>query len=372
MAPDEQQDGRNIDSRLGSLEGEGAQQRVAEPRAGEGDARLGVWPRRASESPEHRSYYERPVLKEPVWIWSVPAYFYAGGVCGAAAVLGAIAQASDHNGLRTLVRRCRWISAAGGGLGTAFLILDLGRPERFLNMLRVFRPTSPLNIGSWVLATATPLSTTAALLAGARGFLGRLGDVAGAGAGIAGLPMSGYTAVLLSTTAIPVWQSSRRALPWLFVASAASSASALLALTDLTERDRRIVQSWGRMAGAAELIAAVAVEREAGTVERVARPLKSGLSGSLWKASLGCGAGGLLLSFAPGKGRLKQIVTSALTSAGALSMRFAIFHAGTASARDPHATFALQRGGHGGAEATGKPAVSGPSRAGDDLYPRSG
>ena len=357
-------DGRFIDERLGVLEGEGAQQQVSSPRDQTAATSLDVWVHDPRDSQGRRSYYERPVLKEPVWIWSVPAYFYAGGVCGAAAVLGAIAQAVDNRGLRKLVRRCRWASALGGGAGTVFLIIDLGRPERFLNMLRVFRPTSPLNMGSWVLATATPLSSGAAALSGARGFLGKLGDLAGLGAGVAGLPMSGYTAVLLSTTAVPVWQSARRTLPWLFVASAASSTSALLEMTDLDDRERRIVASFGRLASVGEIIAAFAVEREAGSVERVGRPLREGVSGALWKASLTCGLGGLALSLAPGRSRLARFVSSALTTAGALSMRFSVFHAGKASARDPHATFEMQRRGRGGAEATGLPAVTGP--AGDE------
>jgi formate-dependent nitrite reductase membrane component NrfD len=359
MTADDGGDGRYIDERLGVLEGAGSEQKVDSQRHQEAGAPLDVWGGEPTDAPQRRSYYERPVLKEPVWIWSVPAYFYAGGVCGAAAVIGAIAQAADNRGLRGLVRRCRVISAAGGCAGTVFLIIDLGRPERFLNMLRVFRPTSPLNMGSWVLATATPLSSGAALLAGARGFLGRLGDIAGFGAGVSGLPMTGYTAVLLSTTAVPVWQSARRTLPWLFVSSAAASASALLALTDLEDQERRIVTKIGRLAGAAEVIATLAVEREVGSVERVARPLKGGLSGSLWKASFACGLGALVLSLAPGRNRFRQTLSSTLTTAGAVAMRFAIFHAGKASARDPHATFEMQRRGHGASASTGGAATSG-------------
>ena len=353
-------DGRHIDPRLGILEGAGADQRVRPSPGRRADDGIDVWDEEASNASRDRSYYERPVLKEPVWIWSVPAYFYAGGICGAAAVLGAAAQTADGRGLRELVRRCRWLSAVGGGAGTVLLIIDLGRPERFLAMLRVFRPTSPLNMGSWVLASATPLSSGAALLARASGRWGRLGDFAGLGAGVAGLPMSGYTAVLLSSTAVPVWQSARRSLPMLFVASAASSASALLQLTDLDERSQRIVASFGRLAGIAELIAAIAVERETGRVERVARPLRRGLSGALWKTSMVCGIAGLVVAAAPGRGRFKRVASNVLTTAGALSLRFAVFHAGKASTRDPHATFEMQRRGHGAAEVTGRGAITGP------------
>src|SRR5918912_3378961 len=95
------------------------------------------------------TYYDRPVLKEPVWIWAVPAYFYVGGVAGAAATLGAVTALSRDDDLEVLARRCRALAAGGTVAGSALLVYDLGRPERFLNMLRVFRPSSPLNVGSW-------------------------------------------------------------------------------------------------------------------------------------------------------------------------------------------------------------------------------
>src|SRR5205823_11154878 len=145
-----------------------------------------------------QTYFDRPVLKEPVWIWAVPAYFSVGGVAGAAAVLGAAAQLLGHDELRGLVRRCRVIAAAGTALGTAFLIEDLGRPGRFLNMLRVFRPTSPLSVGSWVLAPAAVLSAGSAVLPGP------IGDAAGLGSGALGGPLATYTSILLTNTAVPV------------------------------------------------------------------------------------------------------------------------------------------------------------------------
>jgi formate-dependent nitrite reductase membrane component NrfD len=91
------------------------------------------------------TYYDRPILKQPVWIWTVPAYFYVGGVAGAALVLGAVAQLTGDSELRRLVRTCRSIGAAGHVIGSALLIYDLGRPSRFFNMLRVFNVKSPLS-----------------------------------------------------------------------------------------------------------------------------------------------------------------------------------------------------------------------------------
>ena len=110
------------------------------------------------------TYYDRPILKQPVWIWTVPAYFYVGGVAGAALVLGAVAQLTGDSELRRLVGTCRSIGAAGHVIGSALLIYDLGRPSRFFNMLRVFNPKSPLSIGSWILAAGGFASASLRLL----------------------------------------------------------------------------------------------------------------------------------------------------------------------------------------------------------------
>jgi formate-dependent nitrite reductase membrane component NrfD len=340
-------DGRFINPQLGELTGEAALQRAPDRRRAEAGG-APAFDVRAGTPNESTTYYDRPVLKEPVWIWTVPVYFYAGGAAGAAATLAAVARASGGHDLDGLVERCRWISAAGTAIGTVCLIADLGRPERFLNMLRVFRPTSPLNVGSWLLTGATQFSVTGALLQ--RLGYERTADAAGAMAGVFGLPMSGYTAVLLSSTAVPVWQGARRSLPWLFVASAASSVGALLSAADLSERERRVAGRFGLFAELMELAATVAVEREAGRVERVARPLREGVSGTLWKLATACTVGGLAVSAFGSRSPRMRKLAAVVGTAGGLSLRFAIFHAGKASARDPRATFEQQRAGLGSAE----------------------
>jgi hypothetical protein len=95
------------------------------------------------------SYYQLPLLKQPVWTWEIPAYFFVGGTAGAAAVVGAVAHATG--GSPALVRDARWIAAVGGAASPALLVSDLGRPERFLNMLRVFKLQSPMSVGAWTL-----------------------------------------------------------------------------------------------------------------------------------------------------------------------------------------------------------------------------
>lgn len=292
------------------------------------------------------TYYDRPVIKEPVWIWSVPAYFFVGGAAGGAAVVAAAATLGGRE-LDDLARRASWLSVAGATLGTGFLILDLGRPARFLNMLRVFRPSSPMSVGSWVLALAAPCFGAGALLSRRGGPLGRLGLVATCAGGILGLPLSGYTAVLVSTSAVPVWQATSRSLPYLFVASAASSAAGLLGMADLEAREEKVVTRFGFVAQVAEMAAAKRVERDAGRVERVGRPFHTGVSGSLWKASTVLSACSLAVTALPGSSRARRIVAGLLGSASGLCLRFSVFQAGKTSARDPLATFEQQRDSSG-------------------------
>jgi hypothetical protein len=346
MTGSERGDGRNVDPALGILEGEGADQRVPDRRAGgEGSAPFEAWRTPPTEAPaaEEPTYFGRPVLKEPVWVWTVAAYFYVGGAAGAASVLGAVAQAADRRGLHGLVKRCRWIAALGAAAGTGFLVYDLGRPERFLNMLRVFRPTSPLSVGSWVLATATPISGAAALGAGASGSLGAVADAAGLAAGVTGLPMSGYTAVLLSNTAIPVWSEARRSLPALFVSSAVTAAASLLDLMRLSPGEERIVKRFGIAGKAAELAAMAAVERDVARVRGVDRPLREGVGGELIRVAKVATGAALALSLWPGKRRAVRTLSGILGTLGAMAFKFGIFSAGPPSARDPLATFRPQR-----------------------------
>ena len=130
-------------------------------------------------APRASTYYDLPAIKEPVWTWEVPAYFYVGGAAGAAATIGAVLQVLDGDDSERLVQRCRDIAAVGTLIGSGLLISDLGRPERFLNMLRVFKPRSPLNLGSWILVTASGLSAGSAVLSRSRGITRSVGALAG-------------------------------------------------------------------------------------------------------------------------------------------------------------------------------------------------
>ena len=345
-------DGRNIDPRVAELTGEGATQVVPESRQGtEGAVPYEVWRSMPSRPPQGGSdptYYERPLLKEPVWIWSVPAYFYVGGVAGAASTLAAAARAANRKGeLSRLVRRASLIGAGGSVVGTGLLVHDLGRPGRFLNMLRVFRPSSPMSVGSWMLAGYAPLSAGAVVLPGG------LGAAAGAGAAAVGLPFAGYTAVLVANTAVPVWQATRRSLPPLFVASGMAGAASLLDLLPLTAAEQRVVRRYGIIGKLAELAAAEAVRHEAEVVPQVGKSMKEGVAGKLWRLSQLATGASLLLSILPGGSRRRRATAGVLGTAGSLGVKVAIFRAGKASARDPRATFHQQRAGRGAVEVTG-------------------
>ena len=161
---------------------------------------------------EWRSYYGHPVIKQPVWKPEIPFYFFFGGLGGASAGLALLAQA---RGNEELARRA-WANAlAGVAASPLLLISDLGKPARFLNMLRVFKVTSPMSVGSWLLS-ASGLATT---LAAADAWTGRLpapGRVARPLAAGLGLPLATYTAALVANTAVPVWHEARTTLPFLF------------------------------------------------------------------------------------------------------------------------------------------------------------
>jgi DMSO reductase anchor subunit len=170
------------------------------------------------------TYHDLPLLKPPVWTWEVPAYFFVGGAAGAAAVLGVAAQLAGPTNEK-LVRDARWIAAIGANLSAPLLIADLGRPDRFLNMMRVFKPQSPMSVGAWTLAIFGAGSTAAVFVPNRT-----LRNIAAAISAASGLVMATYTGVLIGATTVPVWREHVDLLPVDFGASALGSAVSLLEL----------------------------------------------------------------------------------------------------------------------------------------------
>jgi DMSO reductase anchor subunit len=273
------------------------------------------------------SYYGRPYLKTPVWKPEVAWYFWIGGLAGASASLAFAARLAGNRRLR---RNALGAALAGSVIAPALLIDDLGRPERFLNMLRVFKPTSPMSVGSWVLAAFGTAAGGAAVseFTGLGRPLGRLAEVAAAALGPV---LATYTGVLLANTAIPVWHESRRHLPLVFAGGAMASAGAMAAITTPSRRAgpaRRLAL----LGAALELVSAADMERHLGELAAPYRP--GGAARDAAALSNTMTATGALLMALGGRRRPGAILGGALLLGGALAERIAVFRAGLQSARE--------------------------------------
>jgi hypothetical protein len=280
------------------------------------------------------SYYGQPILKAPVWTPEIPIYFFFGGMAGAAAPL---AVAAGLRGNERLGRRAWLVAMTGLVASPPLLIMDLGRPERFHHMLRVFKPTSPMNMGSWIL-TATSGAVALGAARDVFGLFPRLGRV-GAAAAILGPMLSTYTAVLLADTAVPVWHEARRELPFVFAAGAAASAGGALALITPTE-DAGPARRLAMLGAIGELAATTAMERRLG---ELGEPYQQGETGRFATAAKVLMASGGAVMALGGHRRAGAAVGGALLLAGALSERWAVYRAGPESARDPKYIVGPQR-----------------------------
>jgi len=288
---------------------------------------------------EVRSYYGCPVLKPPVWKKEIAGYLFAGGLAGASSVLAGAARLSGRPGLARAARR---VALGGALVSPALLIKDLGRPARFFNMLRVVRPTSPMNMGSWLLSAYGPSAGAAAVLDMA-GILPGAGRMADAAAGVTGALLTTYTGALLADTAVPAWHEARGQLPFLFAAGAATSAGAAASvLTAFSAPGESGPARRLALAGfVAEQAAIRAMERRLGPL---ASPYHEGPAGRWKKAADVLGlAGGLTLAAAGRRRRGAAVAGGGLLLASALATRMAVFKAGFASAEDPGATIGPQR-----------------------------
>jgi hypothetical protein len=286
--------------------------------------------------PEYRSYYGRPILKEPVWKPEIPWYFFTGGLSGASSSL---ALAARLNGNEELARRALLVAAGASAANPILLVKDLGRPARFLNMLRVFKVTSPMSVGSWIVTahgSATGFAAACELL----GIFPRLRATARSASGVLGLAMSTYTGALISDTSIPVWHDARRELPFAFGGGAAMTAGAAAAI--LTPANAAGPARVLALTGAAgELAATKLMEKRLGKL--VAEPYREGQSGMYAKAAKGLIAAGAGILALGGRNRAGAIAGGALLLAGGAFARWGIFRAGFASARDPKYTVVPQR-----------------------------
>jgi hypothetical protein len=283
-----------------------------------------------------RSYHGQAILKEPIWTWEIPCYFFAGGLTGGSAGLAYLAGA---RGNEQLAKRA-WAAALVGAVASPVLLIsDLGRPARFLNMLRMFKVTSPMSVGSWLLAVVGT-STSAAALNAWTGRLPRVARVARPIAATTGLPLTTYTAALVANTAIPVWHEARRTLPFVFGAGAAMSAGAAgVALTPpAAAAPARRLALGGAIAG---LAATELMERRLG---EHGEPYHQGPPALFRRLGRVLGAvGTALLAWRGSSSRPFAVASGLLLGGAALATRWSVFKAGFQSAADPKYVVAPQR-----------------------------
>jgi hypothetical protein len=285
---------------------------------------------------EFTSYYGRPVLKRPVWnARDIAGYLFLGGLAGASSALAA---GADLTGRPTLARGAKVGAAGALGLALVALVHDLGRPARFLNMLRVAKVSSPMSVGSWLLAGYGPLAAGAAA-SSVTGRLPRVGRLATLGAAAGGPLVAGYTAALIADTAVPAWHEGYRELPFVFVGSAATAAGGLGLIVAPTH-EAGPARGFAAAGVAAELAAVQLMKRRLGIV---AEPYETGRSGGLLRAAEIISTAGICCAFAGRRSRTLSALSGAALLAGSAVSRFGIFAAGVASAEDPKYTVLPQR-----------------------------
>lgn len=287
------------------------------------------------------SYYGKPVLNPPVWQpTAIAGYFFLGGLAGGASLLAAGAEAT---GIPALARVGKLGAVGAIALSMGALIEDLGRPARFVNMLRVFKPTSPMNLGSWLLAGYGPLTAIAAA-ADLTGRLPRLGRVATGAAATLAPAVATYTAVLAADTAVPAWHAAYPEMPFAFAGSGLSAAGGLGLLAG-SVADAEPARRLSTLGAGMELVAIRRMEYRLG---ETAEPYKSGMSGKIMKAAEALTVAGVAVGQLGRRSRVAGAVAGgALLTASALT-RLGIFQAGMASARDPKYTVNPQRARLGG------------------------
>ncbi len=283
-----------------------------------------------------------PMMNQAVWTWQVPVYFWLGGIATGSSFA---AVAADLAGDRNAARAARLVSLGAVLPGAPLLIMDLGRPLRFFNMLRIFKLRSPMSMGSWCLMAFTT-SMGGAVVADlvTRDRAGRtLGGVA---AGLATY-LGSYTGVLLASTAVPVWGRSRAYLPPIFVCTGAATGAAATRLTLAAlgyppgHPSRTALGTVETAAMTAELVLSEVNERRLGSLGHA---LEEGRPGRQFQVARGAVIAGLSLRLARKRGGpWTHHLASLLYLAAGLAYRFAWVGAGRNSAHDHEAVARMAR-----------------------------
>jgi polysulfide reductase-like protein len=297
---------------------------------------------RAAREGDELPVVQGPIIRPAVWTWEVPLYFWFGGIAtGSSFVAIACDAAGDHRSA-AIARR---VTLAAIGPGAPLLVLDLGRPLRFLHMMRIFKTRSPMSMGAWCLSAFSGVAFGAV----AADLLGRpkLARLLGVKTAVLGTYLGSYTGVLLASTAVPVWARSRAFLPPIFICTATATGAAanrlVLAATGLPPGDatRKALGTIETAAMATELAMSSVNEKRLG---RLARSLDEGRPGTLFKAAKWMVRAGLALRFARTRGGpWVDHVASVLYLLAGLAFRFAWVGAGRTSALDHEAVARMHR-----------------------------
>lgn len=292
------------------------------------------------------TYYEQPLLKKPHWEWEVISYLFLGGIMGGSGILTALADEDGEDA--ELARNARYVAFALAATCPVVLIKHLGRPERFLHMLRIVKFKSVMSMGVWsLIAFSLPAAAGATAQAARDGLLPRWLRFAGPRAltdplsALLGAFVAGYTGVLISATAIPVWAIGKRHIPAFSACSGIAGAcavnAALLTLGGNTNPvTLRRIERFELAASLAEAGLLIDFRRHAGAL---GVPMFAGSRGRklLLVTLLGGIAVPSVLGVLPVHARWKTLLASALTLAGGYVLRETLIEAGKDSADDPRA-----------------------------------
>jgi formate-dependent nitrite reductase membrane component NrfD len=270
-------------------------------------------------------------------VWSpvdIGGYLFLGGLAGAS---GALAGAAAATGRPALARAATFTAAGSAQVSLVLLIHDLGRPSRFLHMLRVVKATSPMNIGAWLLGAFATTSSVAAL-SRLTGRARPVGVLATAATSALGPPVATYTGALISNTAVPAWHDGHELMPFVFAGSALSSAAgAGLLAAPVTETGP--LRGLGAAGGLAEVALGRLMQKRMGMVEEAYR---TGQAKWLMHAAEGLVLTGSVMAGTGSRRRSRMAAGAALLAGSALT-RFGIFEAGMESTKDPKYTVQPQR-----------------------------
>ncbi len=285
---------------------------------------------------ERSSYYGRSPIKPPSWTMLIPVYIFSGGFSGASSLLALLARVRKKDALAVPLV---YGAAAGTLVSMYCLIKDLGRPERFINMLRVFKPTSPMNMGVYIFSVYGGAAIGAAASA-ATGVAPRVGRSLEGVAAIAGPAMSVYTGVLLADTAVPTWNEGRRTLPSLFAASSATAAGAW-GMLFTAPADARMARRFAVLGGIGALLASKRMEHEVGSLLAETFHVKD--AKAYKQAATLLAIAGLACALPAKKSRTFSLLGGALLFGAAYAEKWAAYRAGYISAEEAKYVVMSQR-----------------------------